>query len=85
MDEPLVAVFRGAGYSAESEAQSVHALLDAEGIESVIVRENVPEIPVGRVEVRVVASDAAAAEELLREAQQGGAAAAEIAEAESEL
>ncbi len=85
MEDPLVTVFAGNGFTAEMEAQSVHGLLQANGIESVVVRENVPEIPVGRVEVRVVASEAARAEELIREAQETGAAAADLGEAESEL
>ena len=85
MDEPLVTVFEGNGYSAEMEAQSVRALLEADGIDSVVVRENVPEIPLGRVTVRVLASEAARAEELLRDAQTAGTEAVEQVESESEL
>ena len=85
MDEPLVTVFEGNGYSAEMEAQSVRALLEADGIDSVVVRENVPEIPLGRVTVRVLASEAAQAEELLRDAQTAGTEAVEQVESESEL
>ena len=70
------------GLSAETEAQSIHALLEANGIESLVVRQNVPELPVGKVEVRVVASDAQRATEVIREGQAGGPAAAEEAEAE---
>ena len=84
-EETLMNIFEAVGISAEMEAQSIHALLESSGIESVVVRENVPAIPVGRVEVRVVASDAERAREIIREGQSAGAAAAEEAEAESEL
>ena len=84
-DETLVNVFVAAGLSAEMEAQSIHALLEANGIDSVVVRQNVPELPVGKVEVRVVASDAERATEVIREVQAAGPSAAEEAEAESEL
>ena len=84
-EETLMNIFEAAGISAEMEAQSIHALLESSGIESIVVRENVPELPVGRVEVRVVASDVERAREIIREGQSGGAAAAEEAEAESEL
>lgn len=84
-DETLMNVFESAGVSAEIEAQQIHALLEASGIESVLVRENVVELPVGRVEVRVVASDAERAREIIREGESGGAEAADKAEAESEL
>jgi len=84
-DETLMNVFVAAGLSAEMEAQSIHALLEANGIDSVVVRQNVPELPVGKVEVRVVASDAERATEVIREGQAAGPSAAEEAEAESEL
>jgi hypothetical protein len=83
--ESLVRVFQGTGLAAEMEAQSVKALLEADGIESIVVRENVPEIPVGKVEVRVISADAARAEEVIREGLAAGAAAVEEAEAESEI
>src|SRR5713226_5377924 len=76
-DETLVNVFVAAGLSAEMEAQSIHALLEANGIDSVVVRQNVPELPVGKVEVRVVASDAERATEVIREGQAAGPSAAE--------
>jgi len=83
--ESLVAVFRGNGITAEMEAQAVCALLESCGIDSLLVRDNVPELPVGRIEVRVMASDAATAEEFLEQSRSAGPAAAEEAEAESEL
>ena len=84
-EETLMNVFEAAGISAEMEALSIHALLESSGIESLVVRDNVPELPVGRVEVRVAASEAERAREVIREGQLAGPAAAEEAEAESEL
>jgi len=84
-DEALVTVFAGDGISAESEAQAIYALLDASGIESLVVRANVPEIPVGAVEVRVLASEGERAREVIEEAQRAGPEAAEAAEAETEI
>ena len=84
-EETLMNVFEAAGISAEMEAQSIHALLQSSGIESVLVRENVPELPVGRIEIRVAASELEQARQIIREGQAGGPAAADEAEAESEL
>jgi metal-sulfur cluster biosynthetic enzyme len=84
-DETLTIVFEGAGTSAEMEAQAVHGLLESNGIESMLVRENVTELPVGKVEVRVVASEARHAQEVIREGKQAGPSAADEAEAESEI
>lgn len=84
-EETLMNVFDAAGLSAEMEAQSIHALLEANGIDSLVVRENVPELPVGKVEVRVVASEAEHARQVIQEGRAAGPAAAEEAEAESEL
>lgn len=84
-EEPLVTVFRGAGLSAESEAQSIHGLLESSGIESLLVRENVPELPVGLVEIKVIASVGERAREVIREGQLAGPEAAEAAEAETEI
>ena len=81
----MVTVFAGAGFSAEMEAQSVHALLESGGIASLLVRDNVTALPVGRVEVRVIASLAEQARQLIDEAEKSGPAAAEEAEAETEI
>lgn len=83
--ESLVTVFRGSGLSAESEAQAIHGLLESSGIESLLVRENVVELPVGLVEIKVLASLVDRATEIIREGQLGGAEAAEVAEAETEI
>ena len=84
-EDPLVTVFESVGVSAEMEAQAVRALLESQDIDSIVVRANVPEIPVGSVKVRVVGSLDVQALQLLREAEQAGPAAAEAAEAESEI
>ena len=84
-EETLMNVFEAVGISAEMEAQSIHALLQSSGIDSVLVRENVTELPVGRVAVRVVASEVEQARQIIQEGQVGGPAAADEAEAESEL
>ncbi len=78
-------MFEGDGISAESEAQAIHALLESSGIESLLVRENVPEIPVGLVEIKVVESLAARAREVIEAGREAGPAAAEAAEAETEI
>lgn len=84
-EELLVTVFRGSGLSAESEAQSIHGLLESSGIESLLVRENVVEIPVGLVEIKVLDSVADRAREIIRAGERGGPQAAEAAEAETEI
>jgi DNA invertase Pin-like site-specific DNA recombinase len=83
--EPLVTVFKGVGTSAEMEAQAIHGLLESSGIESLVVRANVTELPVGSVEIRVVESLAERAREVILEGRRAGPEAAEAAEAESEI
>jgi hypothetical protein len=83
--EPFVTVFEGNGISAEMEAQAIHALLESSGVESLLVRENVTEIPVGNVEVRVAGSQAERAREIIEAGRAAGPEAAEMAEAETEL
>ncbi|MBI1356036.1 MAG: hypothetical protein GC160_16975 [Acidobacteria bacterium] len=56
--EELVNVFSSSSFDAESEADVVHALLQSAGFDSMIVRQNAPELPTGVVEVRVFASQA---------------------------
>jgi hypothetical protein len=85
MSERLVTVFQGNGISAESEAQAIHGLLASSGIASLVVRENVPEIPVGSVEIKVVESLSQRALEVIQAGREGGPEAAEAAEAESEI
>jgi hypothetical protein len=83
--EPFVTVFEGNGITAEMEAQSIHALLESSGIESLLVRENVTELPVGNVDVRVVGSQAERAFEIIKAGRAGGPEAADEAEAETEI
>jgi hypothetical protein len=55
-DEQFVSIFASSNFDAESEADVVHGLLQSSGIESMIVRQNVQELPAGVVEVRVLSS-----------------------------
>ena len=70
----FVTVFSSRRHNAEVEAGAVHALLESAALRSLIVRENVREIPVGKVSVRVLASDAEEAKELIRNALDAGEA-----------
>ena len=83
--EPFVTVFEGNGITAEMEAQSIHALLESSGVQSLLVRANVTELPIGTVEVRVVGSQADKAVEIIKAARKGGRQAAAEAEAETEI
>ncbi len=73
-DDRFVTVFSSRQHNAEVEAETVHGLLGSADLKSLIVRENVPEIPVGKVSVRVLASDAEEAKELIRNALDAGEA-----------
>jgi len=84
-EEPLETVFAAAGLSAEVEAQSIHALLDSNGIESLLVRDNVTVIPAGRVEVRVLRSELERARQIIEEGAQAGPELDEQLDAESEF
>jgi hypothetical protein len=64
-DEELVTVFASSNFDAESEADIVYGLLTSSGIEAIIMRQNVPELPTGVVEVRVLESQAQEARELI--------------------
>jgi hypothetical protein len=71
--DELVTVFRSRNRTASVEAESIHGLLQSADLKSLIVRENVPELPTGWVEVKVLASDAEEAKQLIESAQQGDA------------
>ena len=73
-DDRFVTVFSSRRHDAEVEAGAVHALFESAGLRSLIVRENVRELPVGKVSVRVLASDAEEAKELIRNALDAGEA-----------
>ena len=68
----FVTVFSSNAHDAESEADTIHSLLESAGLQSVIVRENVQELPTGGVEVRVLPDEAEEARELIEEALDTG-------------
>ena len=68
----FVTVFSSNAHDAESEADTIHSLLESAGLQSVIVRENVQELPTGGVEVRVLPDEAEEARELIEEALETG-------------
>jgi hypothetical protein len=68
----FVTVFSSNAHDAESEADTIHSLLESAGLQSVIVRENVQELPTGGVEVRVLPQEAEEARELIEEALETG-------------
>jgi hypothetical protein len=79
----LVTVFRTApGAATEMESLSVKSLLEASGIDAVIIGD--PRLPPLSEEVRVPRRDAARAGEIIREALAAGPRAAEEAEAAGE-
>ena len=67
--DEFVTVFASRNHDAEIEAETVHGLLESSGIESIIVRENVLELPVGRVSVKVFSSHKEEAERLIEAAK----------------
>ena len=67
--DPFVTVFSSRKVDAEIEAVTIHGLLESAGLRSMIFRENVPALPVGKVGVRVTASDEQEARILIDEAQ----------------
>jgi hypothetical protein len=73
----LVEIFRGMGATAEIEAMSIHSVLEAGGIDSVIIGAS--ELPNLSFIVRVPKKDVVAANELLKAARDGGPQAAEEA------
>lgn len=78
----LVTVFQSAGSNAEMEALDVQALLEASGVDAVLVGDSrFPNLP---EEVRVPREQAQLAEQLITDALAAGPAAADEAEAESE-
>ena len=78
----LVTIFQSAGAQAEMEALDVKALLEADGIEAVLVGDSrFPNLP---EEVRVPREQAEQAKRLIQEALAAGPEAAESAEAAGE-
>ncbi len=70
--DAFVTLFSSSNFDAESEADTIQSLLESSGIESVIVRENVPELPTGEVEVRVLERDAEEARNVIEAARKAG-------------
>jgi hypothetical protein len=81
-DLDMVTLFSSSNHDAEMEANSIRALLDANGIPSLVVGPSV--IPSLEFQVQVPRVSLEAAEELLREAREAGPEAASEAEAASE-
>jgi len=82
-DEALVTVFRlSAGGTDEMEVETVRGLLEANGIETVLVGDS--PLPNLAEEIRVAAQDAERAQALIAEALAAGPAGADEAEAEGE-
>ena len=82
MESDFVTVFRSAGTTAELQALSVKALLDAAGIEAMIV--GTPTMPNLPEEVRVAKDDVTEAKRLIADALEAGPEAALEAEKLSE-
>ena len=78
----MVPVFSSINHDAEMEAQAIHSLLEANGIDSGVVGTST--IPVVEFQVQVPRDQVAAAEQVIAEAQATGPEAADSAEAESE-
>lgn len=72
LDGPLVTVFSSRRHDAETEAEVIHGLLESAGIDAIIVRENVQELPAGKIWVKVVESAKEEAEQVIRDAQNIG-------------
>jgi hypothetical protein len=78
----MVALFRSSNHDAEMEAANVHALLDANGIPSMVVGPSV--IPSLEFQVLVSKANLEDARRLIAEAEAAGPEAAGEAEAETE-
>lgn len=75
--DEFVTVFSSREHNAEVEAETIHGLLESAGLRSMIVRENVTELPVGQVSVRVLSSEEEEARNLIQQAQQGASSEAD--------
>jgi len=78
----MVTIFESASHDGEMEAMEVNSVLQANGIESVVVGASV--IPSLSFRVEVPRADVEEAQRILTDARAAGAEAAEEAEAESE-
>ena len=71
-EDKFVTIFSSRQHSAEIEAETINGLLESAGMRSMIVRDNVRELPVGKVSVRVFASEEEEAREIIEEARAAG-------------
>jgi len=78
----MVPIFSSMNHDAEMEAQSIHSLLEANGIESSVVGPST--IPSVEFQVQVPRAQLEEAERIMVEARAAGPAAADEAEAQSE-
>lgn len=78
----LVTLFRSSNTDAEMEAESIHTMLDANGVPSLVQGDSV--IPSLEFQVLVPRASLEEAQRPVREARDAGPAAAEEAEADSE-
>jgi hypothetical protein len=81
-DLDMVTVFSSMNHDSEMEAQAIHSLLEANGIESAVVGPST--IPSVEFQVQVPRSQLQDAEQVMAEARAAGPSAADEAEAESE-
>jgi Putative prokaryotic signal transducing protein len=85
MKEPtleMVTLFKSSNHDAEQEALAIHALLEGEGIPSVVVGPSV--LPVFEFRVNVPQERLEDARKVVAQAREAGPAAAKEAEADSE-
>ena len=71
-DDEFVTIFSSRKHSAEIEAETINGLLESAGVRSMIVRDNVRELPVGKVSVRVFASEEEEARQIIEQARAVG-------------
>ena len=71
-EDEFVTIFSSRRHSAEIEAETINGLLESAGLRSMIVRDNVRELPVGKVSVRVFASEEEEARQIIEQAQAVG-------------
>ena len=81
-EDRFVTIFSSRKHSAEIEAETINGLLESAGMRSMIVRDNVRELPVGKVSVRVFASEEEEAREIIEEASAAGNSAADQGDSE---
>ncbi len=71
-DDKFVTIFSSRKHSAEIGAETSNGLLESAGVRSMIVRDNVRELPVGKVSVRVFASEEEEARQIIEQARAAG-------------